>query len=392
MKICTIVGARPQFIKASAVCKALSRLGITECLVDTGQHYDEAMAGSFFSELDLPRPAYNLGVGSGRHGAMTAAMLERLEPVFVAEAPDAVMVYGDTNSTLAGALAAAKLGIPVIHVEAGLRSFRRSMPEELNRRVTDHISSILLCPTATAVDRLRLEGLADDAAETCLMTLEACDRPRRQKRPGAASIVANIGDVMVDTLFAVRNKDIADPVIDGLAPKSYAFATIHRAHSTDNPDVLAGLLKAIVHLAAEMPVVFPVHPRTQAAIQHFGLGELLASVPGLYTMPPMSYGRGVKAQSRARVVITDSGGIQKEAALLGTPCLTLRDETEWTETVDAGWNRLIGSAPRDLVADSLAARPPDDRTLTCFGDGRAAERVARIVRAVSVETPNITFS
>ncbi len=378
MKIVSIVGARPQFIKAAPVCKAFQKAGIDECLVDTGQHYDDDMAGAFFRELDLPKPVHSLGVGSGSHGQMTGRILENVEGVLEEEIPDAVLVYGDTNSTIAGALAAAKLAIPVIHVEAGLRSYRASMPEEINRRLTDHVSSLLFCPTASAVENLRKESVAGPEVTSELLSLDACGALRPAGRP----IVANVGDVMMDALLAIRNREVEDALIDTLAPQGYALVTLHRAESTDDDAILKSLLESISELSEAMPVLFPMHPRTKSSLERAGLNSIVDDRPGLHCVPPMSYGRFIRAQAESRVVVTDSGGVQKEAYMLGVPCLTLREETEWPETITSGWNRLLGLCPADLSADCREVSMPDGEAVAWFGDGRAAERIAVAVGAV----------
>ncbi len=378
MKIVSIVGARPQFIKAAPVCNAFQKAGIEECLVDTGQHYDDDMAGAFFRELDLPKPAHSLGVGSGSHGQMTGRILENVEEVLEEEVPAAVLVYGDTNSTIAGALAAAKMAIPVIHVEAGLRSYRASMPEEINRRLTDHVSSLLFCPTASAVENLRVESVAGPEAGADLLSQEACG----SLRPTGKPIVVNVGDVMMDALLAIRDRKIEDPLIDTLAPKGYALVTLHRAESTDDEEILRSLLESIAELSQAMPVLFPMHPRTKSSLERAGLDNIVDDRPALHCVPPMSYGRFVRAQAESRVVVTDSGGVQKEAYMLGVPCLTLREETEWPETISSGWNRLLGFRPADLSADCRDAGIPEGEPPAWFGDGHAAERIADAVTAV----------
>lgn len=378
MKLVSIVGARPQFIKAAPVCKAFQKAGIDECLVDTGQHYDDDMAGAFFRELDLPKPAHSLGVGSGSHGRMTGRILENTEAVLEEEAPSAVLVYGDTNSTIAGALAAAKMAIPVIHVEAGLRSYRAAMPEEINRRLTDHISSLLFCPTASAVENLRKESVAGPDTGAELLSQAACSALRSTGKP----IVANVGDVMMDALLAIRDREIEDSLIDTLAPQGYALVTLHRAESTDDEGILKSLLKSIADLSEAMPVVFPMHPRTKSSLERAGLNSIVDDRPDLHCVPPMSYGRFIRAQAEARVIVTDSGGVQKEAYMLSVPCLTLREETEWPETISSGWNRLLGFRPADLAATCRDVRIPEGEAPAWFGDGHAAERIAAAVTAV----------
>lgn len=376
MKIAAIVGARPQFIKAAPVSEALAKAGIEEVLVNTGQHYDDNMSAAFFRELALPEPAYHLGVGSGSHGWMTGQMLERVERVLLDERPDGVLVYGDTNSTLAGALAAAKLKLPVAHVEAGLRSFRPAMPEEINRRLTDHVSSFLFCPTVTAVANLKKEGIASAQTSPDRLDAAAAGRLTRQEGP----LVVNVGDVMVDALYRERDRLSERAPIANLDAGGYALVTIHRAESTDDPEVLSGLVEALIELGEKMPVLFPIHPRTASALESTGLNKRLEAASRITCVPPLGYKGFLAAQARARVIVTDSGGVQKEACILGVPCLTLRDETEWVETVASGWNRLMGSRPRGLGEAAATARPPAGGPSNPFGDGKAAERIARILQ------------
>ncbi|MGQ9550768.1 MAG: non-hydrolyzing UDP-N-acetylglucosamine 2-epimerase [Roseiflexus sp.] len=350
MHIVTIVGARPQFIKAAAISRIL-RQRHREVLVHTGQHYDAGMSAIFFQELDIPEPDVNLAVGSASHGAQTGAMLTKIEAVLLAERPDWVLVYGDTNSTLAGALAAAKLHIPVAHVEAGLRSFNRAMPEEINRVLVDHISALLLCPSQTAIDNLAREGITRG--------------------------VTPVGDVMADVLrLAIEQADTSLPDISGVASNAYALATVHRAENTDDPARLRGILTALSSL--DMPVIFPVHPRTRRAIASVGW-----TPPGkVRLIEPVGYLSMVALMRHARVVLTDSGGVQKEAYWLGVPCVTLREETEWVETVTHGWNTLTGADPERIVAAASRSRPSTPRPLL-YGDGYAAERcVAALERGV----------
>ena len=311
--VLTVVGARPQFIKAAAVSRAIRESGsVAEVLVHTGQHFDANMSDVFFEELDIPRPAHTLGIHGGTHGEMTARMLAELERLMLAQRPDWVLVYGDTNSTLAGALAAAKQHIPVAHVEAGLRSFNREMPEEVNRVLTDHVSSALFCPTTTAVRNLDREGIHEG--------------------------VHHVGDVMFDaTLHAAAAASARSDVLQalGVTPGDFSVATVHRAENTDNPERLLAVLSFLRREAASLPIVFPVHPRTRSAVQRYGL-----SLEGLRTCPPVGYLDMARLLSSCRTVFTDSGGLQKEAYFHRKPCVTLREETEWLETVECGWNRL----------------------------------------------------
>ena len=314
MKIVTVLGARPQFIKAAPVCHALGKSGHREVLVHTGQHYDRKMSDVFFEELGIPEPAVNLGVGSGSHARQTAEMLIGIEDVLLEHHPDWLLVYGDTNSTLAGALAACKLGVPIAHIEAGLRSFNRSMPEEHNRVMVDHCADMLFCPTPTGVKHLATEGITRG--------------------------VHLVGDTMFDAVleFGARAEQ-RSAILAGLKleHQQFVLATVHRPYNTDDPERLARLLRAFVTLP--YPVVFPVHPRTRSRIV-----ELEGAVPGierLTMIEPVSYLEMLVLEKHARIVLTDSGGVQKEAFFFGVPCLTLRPETEWVETVEAGMNIVV---------------------------------------------------
>lgn len=321
MKLCTIVGARPQFIKAASLSVELRKQHV-EVLVHTGQHYDYEMSRVFFDELAIPVPDYNLGVGSGSHGTQTGAMLAAIEEALLKEKPDAVIVIGDTNSTLAGALAAVKLGLPVAHVEAGLRSYRRSMPEEINRVMTDHVSTWLFCPTATSVKNLAREGI----------------------RAG----VTNTGDVLYDSLHhALPVARASAGIRERLAMDDHSFAlvTLHRAENTDDPERLTAFALALPKLG--FPVVFPVHPRAKAALVGVGLWEVLTDI-GIHLTEPVSYLDCLRLTDTARVVITDSGGLQREAAALGVPCVVAREETEWVEALEDGRTVLAGACFEEL--------------------------------------------
>jgi UDP-GlcNAc3NAcA epimerase len=346
MRLVTIVGARPQFIKAAVVSRAIRAAGgIEESVIHTGQHYDDDMSAVFFDELEMPAPERNLGIGSGSHAVQTARMLTALEASLVELSPDRVLVYGDTNSTLAGALAAAKLAIPVAHVEAGLRSFNRAMPEEINRIAADHVSDLLFPPTDAARERLMLEGLGS----------------RR---------VVMVGDVMYDAVLHAASR----------RPKThdsgaYLLATIHRAENTDDPARLRGILTALGTLAREMQVLLPLHPRTRAAIETLESGW--TPPPGVRCVPPQGYLEMQSLEAGARVIVTDSGGVQKEAYWHGVHCVTLRGETEWTELVDAGWNRLAPpSNPGEIVrlVQSALEQPALPRP-PLYGDGKAGEKI-----------------
>jgi UDP-GlcNAc3NAcA epimerase len=361
MKVLTIVGARPQFIKAAAVSRALRKVrGIREVLVHTGQHYDENMSDVFFRELEIPRPDFDLGIGSGTHGRQTGRMMAAIETAIVKTRPDWVLVYGDTNSTLAGALAAAKLKVPLAHVEAGLRSFNRAMPEELNRIVADHVSDLLFAPTRTAVANLLREGI-----------------PARR--------IARVGDVMYDaSLFYAAKAEKESRILDrlDLSPAGYVLATIHRAENTDDPARLQRIVNALRRLASQVPVVMPVHPRTRKALK--ALGAAKQRHPGLRLIPAVGYLDMVMLERKARLIVTDSGGVQKEAFFYRVPCITLRDETEWTELVEAGWNIVLSPGRTDLGRrlPSTAARfGHPRRTVRPYGRGNAAESlVARLLQ------------
>ena len=397
LKIVTVIGARPQFIKAAPVSRAIhaskhvlarghEEARLNEVIVHTGQHYDDNMSEVFFRELELPRPAYHLQVGSGSHGEQTGEMLKRLEGVLLKEKPDYVMVYGDTNSTLAGALAAAKLHIPVAHVEAGLRSFNQRMPEEINRVVTDHISNILFCPTDTAVKNLKKEGFAT------VVSVSSGSGPLRL--PSVGRLVANVGDVMHDALrYNVKLADRRLDILDRLGlmqasgtPSAYFLATVHRAENTDNPDRLERIVKALVRLNKQHPVVWPTHPRTLKVIDASPASRTLCS--SLRLIEPASYLDMLVLERHARMILTDSGGVQKEAYWLGVPCVTLRDETEWLETVESGWNVLAGAETESILAkvEELERTRPNLAEVKIAG--AAAEKVVSLLQAVLHSTNN----
>lgn len=341
IKILTVVGARPQFIKAAAVSRAIRETdGLAEVMIHTGQHFDANMSDLFFEELAIPKPKYHLGINGGGHGDMTGRMLMAIEPILLAEKPEWVVVYGDTNSTLAGSLAAAKLHIPVAHVEAGLRSFNRRMPEELNRIVTDHLSTLHLCPTATAIANLAAEGVAKG--------------------------VHHVGDVMYDaTVFALEKAEIGSTILTELQlqPKQYALATVHRAENTDDPKRLREVVQFLLEQSRGRTVVLPLHPRTRGAAARLGV-----SLEGLRVIDPVGYLDMAKLLHHATEVYTDSGGLQKEAYFHRVPCVTLRDETEWTETVTNGWNRLW-KGPAHVARNEI----------TDYGQGRAAFVIAELL-------------
>lgn len=351
--VLTVVGARPQFIKAAPVSRALAEAGFRELLVHTGQHYDHGMSEVFFQELGLPQPWKNLAVGSGSHAVQTGAMLPLLESAMLEARPDLVLVYGDTNSTLAGTLAAAKLNLPVAHVEAGLRSFNRAMPEEVNRLVADVLARWCFAPTEAAQAHLLREGVAPDA-------------------------VRLVGDVMADAVlhFGAEARPLEGL---GVAQGGYLLCTLHRASLVDQPALLTGAWKAIGALAARWPVVLPLHPRTRAAVDQLGL----AHPSGLQVLSPQGYVQMLGLLRGAKAVVTDSGGLQKEAFLMRRPCVTMRDETEWVELVEGGWNHLVGEAV-DGAKLEVAVEAQLNRSFSewppLYGDGQASQRIAQFLR------------
>lgn len=350
-RILTVVGARPQFIKATAVGRAIATARadgrtVEEVLVHTGQHYDPEMSGDIFTELALPTPRFQLDIGSDTPTRQVARMMTALEPVVVAEAPDVVLLYGDTNSTIAGALTAAKVGVPSAHVEAGLRSFRRDMPEEVNRVVTDHLAALHFAPSGSAAQQLRDEGITDG--------------------------VHIVGDVMHDVMRWRRADGRHDPeVLSAYAVEadSYLFVTVHRQATTDDPRRLAGVADALARLGPELHVLFSVHPRTRPLLPAW-----LGDVGGVTLLPPLPYGDTLALVANASVVLTDSGGLQKEAFWSATPCVTLRDETEWVETVAEGWNRVVGTDPAAIVEAAVAPRPEEPPS-DVYGVGDASGRI-----------------
>jgi UDP-GlcNAc3NAcA epimerase len=355
LKVLSVVGARPQFVKAAIVSKSLRSVAeISEITVHTGQHYDDNLSQIFFTELGIQTPAYNLGIGSGTHGKQTGRMLEGIERVLLEEKPDWVLVYGDTNSTLAGALAASKLHFPVAHVEAGLRSFNRMMPEEINRVLTDHTSDLLFAPTKLAVKNLLNEGICGEK-------------------------VQQIGDVMYDAALcyggtAEKKSSILERL--KLKPKGYILATIHRAENSDDPNRLGAIVSGLHKAAAAMPVVFPVHPRTRNVL--FTDQNCVRGIDGMLFVDPVGYLDMTMLERNARLIATDSGGVQKEAFFFSVPCVTFRTETEWQELIDIGWNRLAPPADQEAVAQAiqLALTETPVRTQSPYGDGHAADRIA----------------
>ncbi len=352
MKILTVIGARPQFIKAAPVSTALRSSGHREYLVHTGQHYDYAMSQIFFDELGIAQPDTNLGVGSGSHGRQTGEMLIRLEEVIQEQKPNWVLVYGDTNSTLAGALAAVKLHVSVAHVEAGLRSFNREMPEEHNRVLTDHCSDLLFCPTQTAVDNLASAGISQG--------------------------VHLVGDTMYDAVLqfsevARQRSTILQDL--GLEPKKYLLATVHRPYNTDNPKNLRNILAALAE-TGEM-VIFPVHPRSRQKLDELDFFKSQPAIQNLKLLNPVGYLDMLMLEQNARMILTDSGGMQKEAYFFSVPCITLRPETEWVETVIAGWNIVVG-ANENKIARCVQTMEVEGSPPPLFGDGDAALKIVDV--------------
>lgn len=349
MKIVTIVGARPQFIKCAPVSRAL-RKNHTEILVHTGQHYDYGMSEVFFKELEIPKPDYNLGIGSASHGHQTGAMLAGIEDVLIKEEPDWLLVYGDTNSTIAGALAATKLHIPVAHVEAGLRSFDRRMPEEINRVMTDHLSDILFCPTETAIENLKKEGITKG--------------------------VYHVGDVMTDAvLFNKERAEQHSTILKdmGFAKKNYIAATIHRPSNTDSIENMKSIFKAFEQISKT--VVFPIHPRTKKYLAQYNI-----KVPeNVILIEPLGYLDMLSLTENAYHMITDSGGVQKEAYILKTPCTTLRENTEWVETLNGNWNVLVKSSDSDMIVGAVSKPRVLGEGKPVFGDGHGAEKIVELL-------------
>lgn len=360
LKILTIIGARPQFIKASAISAAIVRYNschksmIDEIIVHTGQHFDDNMSSSFFSELNIPIPKINLGVSGMTHGAMTGRMLEKVEAVLLEELPDFVLVYGDTNSTVAGALAASKLHIPVVHVEAGLRSYNTHMPEEINRVITDKLSSFLFCPTESSVNNLYSEGIHAG--------------------------VHNVGDVMYDVAIRYKQHAIDRISLDkwGLNEKEYGVFTMHREENVEYSENISSIFDALESISNELPILFPVHPRMRKIIDKINKDKL----KNLILVEPLSYIEMLRVLLSAKIVMTDSGGLQKEAYFHRVPCLTLREETEWVETLEHGWNKLVGVNKREILdaytaSSSLGVLHAVHSNF--YGDGRASDKIIEIM-------------
>jgi len=425
MKLIHIVGARPQFIKMAAVSRAIAQHNrghdpgeqIEELIIHTGQHYDYEMSKVFFDELEIPKPDYNLGVGSAPHGEQTGEMLKRIEPVLVKERPDVVLVYGDTNSTFAGALAAAKLHIPVAHIEAGLRSFNKAMPEEINRVLTDHVSTILFCPTETAVENLRKEGFTNIVDDGHLISDVSLYESRTMDH---GPIVLNVGDVMYDSvLYNLKLAEERSDILNRLhllpnepkepnkpnelneptelnklnKPIRYALATIHRAENTDDPKRLRSIFRALNEIARDvMPVILPLHPRTRKRLSSLAnrmnpsnpINSMNPTNPrDLMIIEPVSYLDMLWLEKNARLILTDSGGVQKEVFILQVPCITLREESEWVETIEAGRNVLAGADKEQIVEAArqfgFQKQKPSGLPGSPYGDGHASERIIEVV-------------
>jgi len=355
MKVLSIVGARPQFIKVAPVHKALSKKH-HHAILHTGQHYDYQMSQVFFDELHIPAPDYYLGVGSGSHGVQTGKMLAAIEEILMKDRPDMVLVYGDTNSTLAGALAATKLNIPIGHVEAGLRSFRRGMPEEINRVLTDHISTLLFCPSQVSVDHLAREGVTKG--------------------------VHIVGDTMTEVLLDIEDR-LKDDVLDRMGVKKgrYVLCTIHRQENADDRKNMEEIIGAI--LSSGETFVLPLHPRTRKNLAGWGMLEGLEKAENVVLTEPQNFMSFTALEKNAHKIMTDSGGVQKEAFFFDVPCVTVRDETEWVETLEDGWNVLVG-AHRDRIIEALRQERPKKKRTVSYGDGKVSERIVDIIEKTMV--------
>jgi UDP-GlcNAc3NAcA epimerase len=357
MRIFSVVGARPQFVKLAPLHKAIT-ICHQHVIVHTGQHYDYKMSQSFFEELHIPDPDYNLGVGSGRQGAQTGRMMEELEKVFKEDRPDVVIVYGDTNTTLAGSIVAAKMGLPLVHVEAGLRSYRKGMPEETNRVVTDHISNLLLCPSAPSVRNLEKEGITEG--------------------------VVVVGDVMTECLLSIEDRlDDAIPESFGVNKGEYVLATIHRQENADSQENMRAIIGAMCDYGGD--VVLPLHPRTAKNVTAWGMMEQLRDSRNIKVLGPLDFLSFTAMERHAKKIMTDSGGVQKEAYFWGVPCVTVRDETEWTETLEGGWNVLTG-ADRARILEALARpRPREGRTVV-YGDACVSSRIVAEIEGMMLRS------
>ena len=351
-KIITVVGARPQFVKAATLSRQFKLLGVEELIIHTGQHFDANMSEVFFDEMEIPKPAYNLDIHGLTHGAMTGRMLEGIEEILIKEKPDGVLVYGDTNSTLAGALAASKLHIPVIHVEAGLRSYNMEMPEEINRILTDRISNLLFCPTDTAVNNLKNEGFST-------MPIQ----------------IFKSGDVMQDAaLYYAEKAELKSDIIKTINQPKFVLGTIHRQENTDSIEKLSNIVAGLNEINRQIPVVVPIHPRTRNILKQQNI------IPEFKMIEPVGYFDMIMLLKNSELVITDSGGVQKEAFFFGKHCITLREQTEWVELVENGFNILVGSDSKKLFdAFESFKTKKTDFSVDLYGNGHAAERIAEII-------------
>lgn len=357
-KIITIVGARPQFIKTPLISRELSKFA-QDIIVHTGQHYDDNMSGVFFKELGIKKPKYNLNIGSGPQGEQTGRMLEGIEKILLKEKPDLVLIYGDTNSTVAGALAASKLHIPVAHVEAGMRSYNREMPEEINRVVSDHVSSLLFCSTKSSAELLKGEGITKG--------------------------VYFVGDVMADIQkqLTANSSQLTAKILKryGLKTKEYILVTIHRQENTDNRQNLTNIVEAMIQLNQD--IIWPLHPRTKKALKDYKLDQKLSLSPSVRLIDPVGFLEMMSLETKAKLILTDSGGVQKEAYLARVPCITLRNETEWIETVQSGWNHLVGTDIKKIIKLVKNIQSASWRTKNhpnFLGDGRAYLKIAKIIK------------
>lgn len=385
IKIATIIGARPQFIKAAPVSRAITKYNkkavadyppVTEIIIHTGQHFDANMSEIFFKELDIAKPDYNLGINSATHGAMTGHMLEKIEELLIKEKPDWVLVYGDTNSTLAGALAAVKLHIPIAHVEAGLRSYNKDMPEEINRILTDHCADVLFCPTETAIDNLKNEGFTNIINKGELIAEKFFKNALSAFNFQPSPLVVNVGDTMYDAVLhfsevAQRRSTILENL--GIKSKEYLLATVHRPHNTDILENLQSILSAFLEI--DEPIIFPVHPRTRQCLIN---SKLNVQNSKLKLISPVGYLDMLILEENAKALLTDSGGMQKEAYFFGVPCVTMRTETEWMETVETGWNVVVGADKIKITNAVMSFKTALTRP-EFYGDGRAAKKIVDIL-------------
>lgn len=366
-RIITIVGARPQFVKAATLSREFVRVGVDEKIIHTGQHFDANMSEVFFTEMEIPQPAYRLDINGVSHGAMTGRMLEGIEKILLDEKPEGVLVYGDTNSTLAGALAASKLHIPVLHVEAGLRSFNMRMPEEINRILTDRVSSVLFCPTDAAINNLAAEGYH---VSSVLDTDEGSFRINHDKKSSIPVQIVKNGDVMQDAaLFYAKKAAEKSTVLQQLPVRQFVLATVHRQENTDDPANLKGIIEGLNAIHREIPVVLPLHPRTRNILNQSGL------TVDCLTIDPVGYFDMINLLQNCELVITDSGGVQKEAFFFQKYCITLREQTEWVELIEHGFNLLAGSDPDAMKkAYALLRNRKSDFSVNLYGNGEAARK------------------